>query len=301
MKAERLVIGLALLVAGFIWIMVNIGVIPARTALEFWRFWPLLLIIWGILLLFGRSGGGTGCLIPLLILLVIAGAFFTFSFNFYQGPSLTVVESGFNLPKGAEETLELDLIHHAGEFTLTSETQPQSLLSAMFEGYAEPQINHSTTDNMTRVNISDISPPNYLRNQFSRWALHLDPEVRALVSLRTGATKAKIDLSDLRVENLDIKAGAGDLTVYLGVHDANVSIESGASSIVIYVPVDTGIRLQVRGALVNVRGENAGIVNMGDRFYVSRELEEKTAVVELNITAGAGSITIRPAPAGISF
>jgi|GEM_PF-2591503 len=38
MKAERLVFGLALLAVGVILVLVNIGVLPARTAVEFWRF-----------------------------------------------------------------------------------------------------------------------------------------------------------------------------------------------------------------------------------------------------------------------
>jgi hypothetical protein len=302
MKAERLVLGLALLAVGVVWILVNVGVIPARSAVELWRYWPVLLIIWGVLLLTGRGGGGLGCLFALLIPILLASAFFTFSFPFHSGQAGPVIETEFSLPRSEQsEILELDLIHNAGELSLTSDISPHNLLTAKFRVHLSPEVEHTVADGVTKVTIRDVDITRNWRNHFSRWELQLASQVPVQLSLRTGATKAELDLRFLQMEKLDLKTGAGDVTIYLGTNDGIVNIDSGASNVVVYVPLDTGIRMQVRGGLVSVSGENAGIVSRGDRFYSSRELEQKEAVVDINFTAGAASITLRPAPPGRSI
>ncbi|MBS4020968.1 MAG: hypothetical protein KGZ79_00905 [Dethiobacter sp.] len=261
--------------------------------------WPLLLIIWGILLLSGKSGGSLGCLISLLILLVMAGALYTFSFTFIRSPMGPVVETRFELAKEDQvEVLELDLVHHSGEFFPAADNASHNLLNAVFASYASPDIRQNVFGSTARVSVSDVDFPGNWRNRFSRWDLRLSPDTPAQISLRTGATRAVLDMRRLHVAMLELKMGAGDLTIYLGSYDGVVNIESGAGNVVVYVPDNTGIRMKVSGGLVNVSGENAGIVGHGDRSYSSRQLENKEAIIDIHFTAGAGSVTIRPAPAG---
>jgi len=75
MKADRIVLGIALLFIGIVWVLVNTGVIPARVAADWWRYWPLLLVLWGVLLLTGRGTGGLGCLVPLIIAVFVLSFF----------------------------------------------------------------------------------------------------------------------------------------------------------------------------------------------------------------------------------
>lgn len=65
---SRLILGLAFISAGLLWVLDNYGYIDAR---PFWHFWPLVLIAIGLTKLFtsgGRRGGG--------VALLLIGSFF---------------------------------------------------------------------------------------------------------------------------------------------------------------------------------------------------------------------------------
>jgi hypothetical protein len=89
MKADRIVLGLTLLLVGTIWVLVNIGVLPSHVAADLWRYWPLLLILWGLLILAGRGPGALGCLVPILLVIFVLSFFFAVPFSFHFGPPYT--------------------------------------------------------------------------------------------------------------------------------------------------------------------------------------------------------------------
>ncbi len=295
MKADRIVLGVALLLVGSVWVLVNAGVIPPRVAADLWRYWPLLIVLWGALILSGRGAGGLGCLVPLIIGLFIL-SFFSFAPFINFGPSGPVKTSNVGLLRvEGIQKLELSLIQHAGEFTLGEATMQDKLIQARFRTNAEPEVRNINAGGIAEVTIQDVEFPKHLGRQASSWQINVPGDLPADISLRTGATKAELDMRNLKVQNLELKAGAGDLTLHLGVYDGNITIESGAGSVTIYVPDNTGVRLRVSGGLVSVDAEDAKMTARGDRTYASRNIEDKDAIIDINITAAAGSVKLRPA------
>jgi predicted membrane protein len=294
MKADRIIFGVTLLALGVVWFLINLGIIPPVTVRELWRYWPLLLVLWGLLLLTGKGDGFPGCLVAILVIVLLFGGIFTV---FFPTNSVLPRETLVTSVKAMEGTtrMKLNLVQHAGELSLSSQ-RGANYVEASLQTVARPLVEEERAGDTAEIMIRDeaVSWAPF-QNRLSRWELALAEGVPAEITLRTGATKAELDLSRLLVTKLNVKAGAGDLVFYLGSTDADVLIESGAGSITIYVPDETGIRLQASGGILTVNGENARIVSLGDRRYESRELSEKSAVADIQVTAGAGSVTLRRA------
>lgn len=290
MKADRIVLGLFVVMVGGVWLLVNLGLLPATTVRELWRFWPLLLVIWGILLLFGKgSSGGSGCLIVILILFMIFGGIFAFIPTF--GVTGSMVQTGISNNFDAR-SMRLDLTQHAGEFQLDSHSDDSQLIKLRLQTSVQPVINHTPSGDLAEISVVDQNKV-AVGNRVSRWELSLLEDMPAEITMRTGALDAEIDMSHLLVKALDIKAGAGDLTMKLGQTDGRINVQSGASSITIYIPENVGIRLHTSGALVSVNSKNARVISIGERRYESRDIDTKDAIIEIELTAAAGSVTLR--------
>ncbi|MBS4031791.1 MAG: hypothetical protein KGZ63_10305 [Clostridiales bacterium] len=195
--------------------------------------------------------------------------------------------------------VRLDLTHRAGEFALKQlsdfgQSVPgTTLLQARFQASPAPQTQRIMRGTVSEISIRDDQRSWQMGNQFSRWELWLADDIPSEVILRTGATRADIDLSKLMVQDLQIKAGAGDITIRLGEYNTGISVESGAGNITFYVPAETGVRVTTSGALLSFSGEDARVFSMGEHIYESERLNEKKAIAEIEIKAGAGSVSVR--------
>lgn len=301
MKAEKIVLGLIIVIVGIIWFMVNTGILPAVTARELWRYWPLALILWGLLLLFGKGSSVPGCLSAILIFLLVAGTLIMI-FAPTHGISGSTSEMRFGAQPGETVSLvRLDLTHRAGEFVLKSlndfgqmgSVTGTTLLQARLQASAKPQTRRVMKGTVNEISIQDDHQSWQLSNQFSRWEIWLTDEIPSEVILRTGATRAEIDLSKLMVQDLQIKAGAGDITIHLGEYNTHIAVESGAGNITFYVPAETGLRVSTSGALLSFSGEDARVFSIGEHKYESERLNEKKAIAEIEIKAGAGSVSVK--------
>jgi hypothetical protein len=303
LKADRLILGFLVLFIGAVWLLVNMGIFPARIAFDLWRYWPVLLIIWGLLHIFGRGSSASGCIVGLIILFLLAALFFTVLMPYRWMPAHDVSEIRYNVPGGEMITgVELDLVQHAGELSLRglsdfrqSVPMGTDLLQALIQSDIKPRTTHSVSGGKTSISLKDSERPFNLSKQLSRWELWLNEEVPAEISLRTGAARAELDLYNLDVTRMQLKAGAGDITIHLGTRESDIKVESGAGNLTIYVPERTGIRLEAKGGLISVNGDAAGILKKGERNYESARLDEKDAIVQLDVVMGAGSITFKPA------
>lgn len=289
MKGDRIILGFTIAVLGMVWLLVNLGLIQVETARELWRYWPVLLVLWGIVLLSGKGGSAFGCLVPILIIAFIFTGVFTF-LPFQRNLPVQTYET--TMPAERVSSVRLNIAQNAGELLLSSQANPELFRGRFRSDTGGPEIRTLGGTEVKEITVRDTSGYTIGR-KLERWEIWLAEQMPAEVRVKTGATRADIDLRKLMVTELSVTAGAGDLTVRLGGNDIQINLESGAGSITIEVPETTGVRLRVDGGLVSVEGKDAGIVSIGDRRYESRDIGQKQAVADIHITAGAGSVTLK--------
>ncbi|NLN07454.1 MAG: hypothetical protein GX167_07540 [Firmicutes bacterium] len=290
MKADRILIGLLVVLAGTAWLLSNLGLLSLASLWELRSYWPVLIVIWGILILFGKGGSFSGCLLALVILVLVFGVATAYFLPVKQETGefyVTQIENRY----GAQQ-LRLILRHSAGDLLLHSYPGMQ-LAYLQLQSSQRPEIKQALDNKTAVVTIADRDRTVLRGRSTSRWEIGIGAGLPVEIFLETGATDAEIDMSGLAVTSLEIKAGAADLDLILGRTGGKISIESGAGSITVQIPDDVGVRLRTAGALLSVKTEDSQVISVGKHQYESKDLEKKTAVVDLEIKAGAGSVTLQ--------
>jgi hypothetical protein len=127
------------------------------------------------------------------------------------------------------------------------------------------------------------------------WRLALTGEVPLRLRVETGAAKADLDLSALRVTDLDLRTGASETTVTVpaaaGV--TRVRAEGGAAALRFRVPPGVAVRARTRMAIGTTDVDETRFPRDPLGGWASPDVASNPNRVELDISGGMGSISIR--------
>ncbi len=127
----------------------------------------------------------------------------------------------------------------------------------------------------------------------SRWDVGLTAEVPLDLRLDTGASRATLDLRDLRLRSLDLHTGASDTRVLLpraaGV--TSVRAESGAASLTMEVPSGVAARIRSRMALGSSQIDQSRFPRVADG-YQSPDYATAANRVDIDVSGGVGSVRV---------
>ncbi len=128
----------------------------------------------------------------------------------------------------------------------------------------------------------------------SRWDIGLTAEVPLDLRLDTGASRATVDLSDLRIRLLEIRTGASETRVRLPAQAGQswVRTETGVSALRIEVPTGVAARIRTSMALGRTDVDESRFPRSQDG-YASPDYETCPHRVEIDVQGGVGTVTIR--------
>ncbi len=311
---------LLLIGIGVVLLLRNTGAIPKDV-----RIWPLVVMVIGAWLLVDRlffgSRLGEGLVGPLVIL-AVGGVFFLQDVGSIDSDAalwpVIVIAVGVGLmlsaiparrrggePFATTETIPLEgateakvrLNHGAGRLTVRSSLVGESLLEGTFTGGLERKVLHQ--GNRLDVTLSSRMGLPFRRWTRGRetgpfdWAVGLNRRVPLQLSLHTGANASEVDLTDLKVTDLELDTGAShtDLTLpSTGRLTARVKV--GAAKVRITVPTRMAVRLEVHGGLSSVKVDQARFPQAAG-VYRSPDFDTAEHRVELSIEAGAADVEVR--------
>jgi hypothetical protein len=118
-----------------------------------------------------------------------------------------------------------------------------------------------------------------------KWDIALSPEIIIDAALDYGAADAFMDLSNLKVERLDVKSGATESEIIFAAFPTKALIETGASSIRLKFPKGYGASITVEGGLLSQNFE--GFTKDGNTYSIG----SPNSSIEVMIKAGAASLT----------
>jgi hypothetical protein len=127
-----------------------------------------------------------------------------------------------------------------------------------------------------------------------RWKVGLTGEKPLDVRLDTGASRATIDLLDLRVRQLELQSGAAETRLRLP-RAAGVTLvrtDTGVASLTIEVPPGVAARIRSSMSLGRVDVDQTRFPRVGDGWQ-SPDIATAPNRVELEVRGGVGSVTIR--------
>jgi hypothetical protein len=115
-----------------------------------------------------------------------------------------------------------------------------------------------------------------------------------LLTVQTGATDAHVDLSSLRVSNIEFNVGAASTWIRLpeAAGATTAHIAGGASTINLEIPPGVGAQIRQRGGLSTVNVDSNRFPSVGEGLYRSSDYTTATNRVDINIETGVTSIQV---------
>jgi len=304
------IVGPAILIGlGLLFLGQNLGLVPYGVWENVWRLWPLVLVLIGLELLFGR-GSWLSALAILFVVLVIGGLATVAlalpvterweSDGRWGGTVVgTVVERvGEDLNDTRQATI--DLRHNAGRLNVVAlPSDSEQLVQAELDHpentaiYKDVQRNGGTTE--VRLRDPDKADFPFVPNTYSHdWTVALSPRVPLDLRVESGASAMDLDLSNLQVASLDIKTGAAGVKVTLpqAAGRTTASIHAGAAGIDVTVPEGVAARIHANGALSGLTIDQSRFPR-SNGHYQSPNYDTATNRVDLNVDAGVSGVTIR--------
>ncbi|MGI5911040.1 MAG: hypothetical protein ACOX6E_00465 [Syntrophomonadaceae bacterium] len=293
MRVGNLIIGLLLVLAGEILFLINIGYGSWVSIYELGKWWPLLLIIFGLGIM---SKGKINYLVALLIVILSVGAVGLYFFQIGKtGGNTTIINSSISITREKYPDVKqcnLSVNYGAGKFSVAAASN--DLLKGNFNNKS---IIKDVTSNFDILNVNLHQSEDFWitpHNSLNKWQLWISPELAWVLDINTGAVDGDIDLTGVPLKELTCEVGAGNMNFRFGNNGprSKVRIEAGASSIKLYIPNDTGVSIGFNGALNANNLNSLGWNRTGNR-YTSPNYHEATSKIDCNIDLSLGNLDLQ--------
>lgn len=233
---------------GVILLLRNLEIIPAFNISMLLRLWPLILVVIGLDILFGRRASWVGGAIGLL---AVGGIIAFLMFN----PSLGITETSGTKTDTISEPLEGAT---SAKYYLEFSSDPVDL-NTLADNYhlVTGTITHSGTLNFDVsgttekvVHLSQTTSSNdWLQWNFvfaeQNWEIALNPDIPSELIVDGGSGSVNMDLSGMKLTSLQAAMGSGSSQFDFPVSDTPYTavIESGSGSVNMTLPAETDLEL----------------------------------------------------------
>jgi hypothetical protein len=253
-STARIVAAVVLIVLGLVFLTTNLGLLDwdvVDRLWNFWRLWPLLLIIFGIALFFGRRRRTLAVgLIALVVLLgLVLGAFVL------ESTRESITDDSFTGPPAADVETALLLARLGAAEVRVGPGADEGIIEAEYRARGEVIVADTGPDEAYEVEFSQrgegMNVP-FLRGGRQFFDFRLSPEVAWDIDLDVGAVDADLDLREIRLRSLRIDAGASSVNVRVGPQTedgATIVIQGGAASFDVDLSRELDITVRVTGGL----------------------------------------------------
>jgi hypothetical protein len=284
---------LLLIVVGLVFLLANFGLIRPISVLALASLWPLLLILIGLDIAVGKRW-------PLATLaadvLIIAGGLVLVATQ----PSLPGISrfgdtdrdvvSSVSVPRGDAKTMALRISAGATRYTLRGGDTGANAVQAQSDRPDLVIRDQSRSGDRLTVRLEQGTD---MRVGFMR-ATQVDATIASdlVTSLQVdaGAGDFTIDLSSVKVTDARVSVGAAQLLLIAPTPsgDIPITVSAGASSVTIEIPAGVEARVTNTGAITSTRFDNPRFSGGETSGYASAKDR-----VTIRVTSGAGSLVVR--------
>lgn len=286
--------GIILVVFGILFLGVNMNFLDPTVFARIFEFWPLLLVILGVHLIFKKTK--IGPFVTVLLILLFGGFVYWAGYqnrSLWQRPQTAVKDQRLSTELSADtKTGSVKVNTGAIKFDISGSTEKlfEGILSSNF---MEPKISaFKSGDNQKATITTEGNTPRVwwsgLKNELD---LRLSNKVPLDFEVDSGASELNFDFTEINLKSFIIKSGASAIDIKLGNKADQVSGEFnvGASDIKIQIPKGIGARIKADTGITGKSFE--GFTQKGD-YYENAEYVTATKKIELTIKAGASNIRV---------
>lgn len=282
---------------GLVWLLVDIGQIPADRLVLLVNLWPLVLIVIGLEIIVRRTlQGAIGDLAAaLVVLLAVVGsaAYIVASPSPAAMHTLDVSGVATNLH---EATLEVD----AGASTINISAGEGSTLYRAHIEYPGPQpdVSFDPSGGTLRISQRNTNPFGIETGHFTL-DLQLSPDVTWHIQENTGAATDTMNLPNVKVSGVEINTGASHEEITLGPPSSVVPIQINGGALTVRVHRPNGVEavVTVDGGAINLNADGHASHAVGSLEYRTPGFGGAPDAYRIEINGGAINATLDVASA----
>lgn len=291
-------VGPTILVAlGLVFLLNNVGWLGWEVWDTLLRLWPVLLIAVGVDLLIGRRSA-LGSALIVLVLLGMVGMAVWWSGAWWSRGDMVAGETIAQALDGATRA-DITIALGAGTLQVRGLDDMAGLIGGTIKRAPRDQLTRSFSVSgdtafftlRNRGLSGGLFPSGEQQSHQIVWDLRLNQNVPMRLNLNTGAGTATLELTRLRITDLDVGTGVGTTTLMLPAQGhVQARVNGGVGATTIAIPAGVAVRVAAEAGLGQVRVE--GDYTRQGKLYLSPGYETAANRVDLQVNGGIGSITI---------
>jgi hypothetical protein len=257
--------------------------------------WGIILLLVGLLLLLSNLGVIAVDIWSAIwaVLLIVVGLGMLWSVVSAPGAAGEEVR----IPLEGASSASLSVRHGAGRLRVSAGADPQALVEGTFGGgldYRAQRRGDELDVDVSPPGFPDIIAPWNWGREGLGWTVRLNDGIPLSLAFETGASDARLDLSELRVTNLRLETGASSVSVTLPARAGHTQarIQAGAASVSVHVPSEVAARVRLEGGLASIEVDQGRFPRTGG-VYQSPDYDTAQNRIDLEIRAGVGSLEVR--------
>jgi hypothetical protein len=302
MRIGRIRSGVILISLGIVFLLNNLGYVPWGVWLRILSLWPVILVAIGIEKIFGKTRlSFLTILSPLLFIAAILGPTY-FSAGSEFGPKLELGRV-YRAPERYQYSEDLDtsltkitaiVQIRGGDLKILSDTE--KLISAELDYWKRKPITtyeHSGFDSSGTIEIRDSERGwkgwSWRAWGAKDWEIKLTDRIPINLRIYAKASEGELDLSGLKLKDLDLDIDAVNFDIKLGdlVDLVNGRIESDASRLSLLIPKDIGLKIENHAKLTSTSFSQISILEY-DNIYQTSNFDQASKKIVISLE---GSVT----------
>jgi hypothetical protein len=255
--------GSLFILAGGLFLLNNLGLLPVSLG---GLFWPLMLVLVGLWVLLRGSLGGT-----------------------------RLESESVSLARENETAVRLRLQHGAGRISIRGGAGAAELLRGEFTGGVDQSVRRQGSTAEVRLSVPSTR---WLDMPFAsaggiEWQIELAEQLDYEIEMETGAGENLLNLKSLKVRDLHLKTGASSTVVHLPerVEQGSVKVEAGMASVELHVPESVAARITSESGLAEV-DVNPGRFPRSGSAYESPDFAQAERKLEIHLQTGLASTKV---------
>jgi hypothetical protein len=257
-------------------------------------FWGVVLIVLSALLLFSQVGWLKGDIFGYFwpVVIVLFGLWMLIG-AFNRDRSGSAAGQSISIPLETARSARIKLDHAAGRLNIQAGASSTELLNGFFSGEVDYKSRLEADHLQVKVRNSSHFW-GWFPGESLDWDIHFNREIPLNLKIDSGASASTLDLTDLKVVDLDIDTGASSTDVILpsAAGITRVDIDSGAASLHLHIPTGVAARIKVKSGIASVNVDMNRFPRIDGGFYQSPDFAASANRADITIDTGVGSVDI---------
>lgn len=313
MKFDRIIWGVLLLFIGGVLLLDNFEIINFYWR-NVWNFWPIILIILGVNMLFNKNNSQTGNIISLGILVIALSVLFVKGqeepnnkFWWNNGVRHSIDIDGdedndsddrklsFSEPYISADSAKKTILNLSGggtSFDLKGETD-SLFLAEVRKRNGEFSLTKTASDSVNTLTFKmQNNKKSYSFGNGTSVDVRLNTNPIYEMNLKMGAGELKFNLENYKIRTLNFDGGAAELNIKLGalLPIADVNVKTGVADVKIQIPEGSGCRIKTKTGLSSK--DFTGFTKISEGVYETPNYQSAANKIYINFEGGISSFEV---------